>query len=215
MDSTMFIGIITLIATLVIDIINRIKAVKDNEPQLSFELKNFNGELYLKIKNTGKTKATNINVNIIKIRNNGKENLMEDLIFSIPFELNSEEYIQGFIANYGENITTHTFPFIDIGVSYKKSHFIKKVKYKRQVFFYPNKDIENLFEIKSNICSINKQIDELRRPILRIANYFDGNQISTTDEGRNIITSQTFEMDLYDAIINKKRHKGEYNSKEH
>ncbi|MBO5138717.1 MAG: hypothetical protein J6B89_03645 [Bacilli bacterium] len=204
MDSTMFVGIITLIVTLIIDIINRIKMIKDNEPQLSFELKNINDILFLIIRNTGNTKASDIKINIKKIRNNGSNALEEDFIFSVPFELNSGEATQGMIAICGENITQRVFPYVDIEVSYNKQHFKKQVSYERQVFFNPDEGDKTLQNIEKEIQLFNEQIDKLRKPILRMANYFDGNQVAPFEE-INLITDKNFQKDLYNAVVEKKK----------
>lgn len=202
-DSTLLVGILTITITLIIDIINRIKSVKDNEPQLSFDLRNFDDMLFLIIKNTGHTKATNIKINIKKIWNNSNNGLNEDFIFSVPFELNSNEQTQGMIAFCGDSIYEHTFPYIDIEVSYYKQHFIKKVKYDRQVFFNPQQEDKSMKEICNQIKSLNNNIDKLRNPILRLANYFDGHQIAPFDE-LNILAKNSFQSDLYDVLNNKK-----------
>lgn len=202
-DNTLLVGILTITITLIIDIINRVKSVKDNEPQLSFDLRNFNNRLFLIIKNTGHTKATNIKINIKKIWNNSNNSLYEDFIFSVPFELNSNEQTQGMIALCGDSIYKHIFPYIDIEVSYCKQHFIKNVKYDRQVFFNPQQEDKSMKEICSQIISLNNNIDKLRNPILRLANYFDGHQIAPFDE-LNILAKNSFQSDLYDVLNNKK-----------
>ncbi len=160
-DSTLIVGIFTLIVTLIIDIINRIRQIQDNEPQLSFSLRKVDSFLHLRVQNTGKTKATNIRIKIDKIYNNGKINyLNEEAIFTIPFELSSNEEVQGRISAFDDTIQSQSFPYIDIIVSYSKSHFKKNVKYERQVFYART---ENSFSINNDkgIKNISDSIDNI------------------------------------------------------
>lgn len=120
--------------SLLIVIINQFKMIKDKEPQLSFNLRSINGFLYLRVRNSGLTKAKNIRITIIKIYNNGDSGIQEDQIFQIPFELAAQEEVQGMIGFLNESISNHPFPYVDIKVCYDKPHFIKRVKYERQVF---------------------------------------------------------------------------------
>ena len=43
--------------TLIVLLINQFKMMKDKEPQLSFNLRSIDNVLYLKVRNTGVTKA--------------------------------------------------------------------------------------------------------------------------------------------------------------
>lgn len=122
--------------SLLIVIINQFKMIKDKEPQLSFNLRSINDFLYLRVRNSGLTKAKNIRITIIKIYNNGDSGIQEDQIFQIPFELAAQEEVQGLIGFLNESISNHPFPYVDIKVCYDKTHFIKRVKYERQVFYY-------------------------------------------------------------------------------
>ena len=53
--------------SLLIVIINQFKMIKDKEPQLSFNLRSINSLLYLRVRNSGLTKAKNIRITISKI----------------------------------------------------------------------------------------------------------------------------------------------------
>ena len=130
------ISVVISAITLIILLINQYKLMKDNEPQLSFSLRSINNVLYLNVKNNGKTKAKSVRIIINKMYNNGENGIQEDQIFQIPFELASQEEIQGMVGYIGETISNHVFPYIDIKVIYDKPHFIKRVKYERKVFYY-------------------------------------------------------------------------------
>ena len=184
--------------TLIIAIINQIIIIKDKEPQLSFNLKSYNGILYLKVTNNGQTKAKNIRVKINKLCNNGSNNIQEDSIFQIPFELSGQETVQGMVAILGENISTHVFPYIDINVSYDKPHFIKNVKYSRQVFYMA--ETENKFYVETgiNLKEIEHYLENIHKSELRLANYFDGNEVRPFDE-LNIVSKNHFIKDLINA----------------
>ncbi len=192
------IGIVT---TFVFNLINLRKILKDNEPQLIFDLRNFHGDLILTIKNTGKTKATNIKVNIKKIRNNGDKILKEDFLFCIPFELSTNEQTQGKIAFYGGTFYDKVFPYIDIEVSYKKPHKKKEVMYDRQVFFNPQA-INELDIISDSINNVSKELKMLKYDTVRLANYFDGHILASFDE-IDFALDKHFQNDLFKALDKK------------
>lgn len=54
---------------------------KESEPILSFKLFTKNNLLYLKIKNTGKSPASNIKIKLIEFKNNADENISLEGIF--------------------------------------------------------------------------------------------------------------------------------------
>lgn len=194
---------LSLLITIVFNIINQHKLIKDNEPQLSFSLKNYSGFLFLMVHNKGMTKAKNIRINIEKIHNNGECSIQEDYIFNIPFELAADEKIQGMVAIYGENISNHVFPYLDIKVSYEKPHFIKKVKYDRQVFFTAATESQISVDTKLDFGTIDHNINNIHKSLLRLANYFDGCEVAPFDE-LNIISESHFQPDLTDALHSKK-----------
>lgn len=194
---------ISLLITIVFNIINQHKIIKDNEPQLSFSLKNYNGFLFLLVHNKGKTKAKNIRISIDKIHNNGERSIQEDYIFNIPFELAADERVQGMVAIYGENISNHVFPYLDIKVSYEKPHFIKKVNYDRQVFFTAATESKISVDTKLDFKTIDRNINNIHKSLLRLANYFDGCEIAPFDD-LNIISENHFQPDLTDALHSKK-----------
>lgn len=181
--------------SLLIVIINQFKMIKDKEPQLSFNLRSINDFLYLRVRNSGLTKAKNIRITIIKIYNNGDSGIQEDQIFQIPFELAAQEEVQGMIGFLNESISNHPFPYVDIKVCYDKPHFIKRVKYDRQVFYYAS--VEEKFSVDTglDLRSIDHNINNIHKSTLRLANYFDGNEIAPFDE-LNIVSGNHFQKDL-------------------
>lgn len=184
--------------TLLITIINQIIIIKDKEPQLSFSLKNYDNILYLMVINNGLTKARNVRVKIEKIYNNGNHGIQEDAIFEVPFELASTEKVQGMIGILGENISTHVFPYIDITVSYEKEHFRKKIRYERQVFYTAVTENNITVNTGLNLQKLEKHAENIHKSTLRLANYFDGNEIAPFDE-LNIISNNHFQKDLLNA----------------
>lgn len=169
--------------------------IKDKEPQLSFNLRSINGFLYLRVRNSGLTKAKNIRITIIKIYNNGDSGIQEDQIFQIPFELAAQEEVQGMIGLLNESISNHPFPYVDIKVCYDKPHFIKRVKYERQVFYYASVEEKLSVDTGLDLRSIDHNINNIHKSTLRLANYFDGNEIAPFDE-LNIVSGNHFQKDL-------------------
>ena len=64
------ISVVISAVTLLIVLINQYKMMKDKEPQLLFSLRSIDNILFLKVKNSGLTKAKNIRIiYLIKSRN--------------------------------------------------------------------------------------------------------------------------------------------------
>ena len=189
------IAIIISAISLVFTIINQINIIKDKEPQLSFSLKSFNGILYLMVTNNGGTPAKNIRIKIEKIYNNGNCGIQEDQIFEILFELASHESVQGMIGFNGENISNHVFPYVDIKVQYQKPHFIKNVKYERKVFYIASYERKINVDAKLDLNNIERDINNIHKSTLRLANYFVGNEIAPFDD-LNIVSNNHFQKDL-------------------
>lgn len=181
--------------TLIFTVINQINIIKDKEPQLSFSLKSFNGILYLMVTNNGGTPAKNIRIKVEKIYNNGNCGIQEDQIFEILFELASHESVQGMIGFNGENISNHVFPYVDIKVQYQKPHFIKNVKYERKVFYIASYERKINVDAKLDLNNIERDINNIHKSTLRLANYFDGNEIAPFDD-LNIVSNNHFQKDL-------------------
>ena len=198
MEESIIIDIVATVISgiaLLFVIINQYIIVKDKEPQLSFNLKSIDRILYLKIKNTGFTKANNIRIIIEKIYNNGKNGLQEDQIFQIPFELASQEEVQGMIGFVDETLLNHSFPYVDIKVSYNKPHWIRSVKYERQVFYFASVEEKIQVDTGLNLRGIDHNIENIHKSTLRLANYFDGAEIASFDE-LNVMTNNHFQKDM-------------------
>lgn len=193
------ISVVISAITLIILLINQYKLMKDNEPQLSFSLRSINNVLYLNVKNNGKTKAKSVRIIINKMYNNGENGIQEDQIFQIPFELASQEEIQGMVGYIGETISNHVFPYIDIKVIYDKPHFIKRVKYESQVFYYASTEKRVFVDTGWDLNSIKEDLNNIHKSTLRLANYFDGNEVAPFDE-LSIVSENHFQKDLKNTI---------------
>ena len=193
----------SLLITIIFNLINQHQIIKDNEPQLSFSLKELNGMLYLLVHNVGKTKATDIKLNIEKINNNNGRELLLDALFKNNFELYPDEKVQGIIAIYGENISNHTFPYIDIDITYKKDHIFRKVHYKRKIYFTASVENKILVNTNYDFKNIEDDIRKLHKATLRLANYFDGCEVAPFDE-LNLLPGRHFQEELVDALEGKK-----------
>ena len=200
---SMIIAGLSLLITIIFNLINQHQIIKDNEPQLSFCLKELNGKLYLLVHNVGKTKAINIKLNIKKINNNNGHELLLDDLFKNTFELYPDEKVQGIIAIYGENISNHVFPNIDVEISYKKDHIFRKVHYSRKIYFSAAIDKKIVVNMDSNLKNIENNINKLHKATLRLANYFDGCEVAPFDE-LNLVPGRHFQEELVDALDGKK-----------
>lgn len=194
---------LSLLITILFNLVNQYRIIKDNEPQLSFILKEIDGMLYLLVHNTGRTKSTNIKLNFNGIYNNNNEELLLDEIFKNEFELYPNEKVQGVISIYGENLTNHVFPYIDIEVNYKKDHFFRNVHYKRKIYFMAS--VENKIIVNTNydLNCLEENIEKIHKSILRLANYFDGCEVAPFDD-LNLIPGRHFQEELVDAFEGKK-----------
>ena len=130
------ITVLISLLSLLIAIINQFRIIKNQEPQLLFNLRSINNILYLRVKNSGYTKAKDIRIIVEEIYNNYSKEILEDQVFQIPFELSAQEEVQGMIGFIETKNNKNPFPYIDIIVSYTKPHFIKQIKYKRKVFYF-------------------------------------------------------------------------------
>ena len=200
---SMIIAGLSLLITIIFNLINQHQIVKDNEPQLSFCLKELNGMLYLLVHYVGKTKAIDIKLNIKKINNNNGRELLLDDLFKNTFELYPDEKVQGIIAIYGENISNHVFPNIDADITYKKDHIFRRVHYKRKIFFTASADSKIIVNTNYDLQEIEDNISKLHKATLRLANYFDGCEVAPFDE-LNLIPGRHFQEELVDALDGKK-----------
>ena len=94
-----FIAAISAIAAFVANHQNKKQYKESVQPQLSMSLVEFNSFLYLRVKNTGKSAARNIEIRVNGVRNNGSsDKLFLDDLFNGEFELYPEETAQGKVA---------------------------------------------------------------------------------------------------------------------
>ena len=200
---SMIISCLSLLITIIFNLINQYRIIRDNEPQLSFSLNNFDGMLYLLVHNTGKTKATNIKLDIKHINNNNGYKLLLDDLFKNTFELYPNEQVQGKIAIYGEDIRNHVFPYINVDISYKKDHIFRNVNYKRTIFFTSSAETKVNITTNYDFTDIEENIEKLHKSALRLANYFDGCEVSPFAD-LNLIPGRHFQEELVDALNGKK-----------
>lgn len=174
------------------------------KPQLSMKLENFNGILYLQIKNTGKMVARKINITPIEIRNNGENENFSSLkgLFSMQFELYPEEIVQTEVQAYYQTIVKSVFPQLKLYIEYSIDGVKKKVKYYRTVTFVPAYDSKIVADINLDNSNIEKSLKSISRAAVRTANYLDGCQIAEFDE-LNIIAGKTLRNDLKNVVGQK------------
>ena len=169
------------------------------KPQLTMKLVDFNGFLYLQVKNTGKTVARNIDITPIKIENNGENNVSPNScgIFSMPFELYPEEIVQSEVGTCFQTVAAAAFPQLFLSVEYSLDGTGKKVKYNRTVTYAPAYDNDNK--------NIESSLKTISRAAVRTANYLDGWQVADFDE-RSIISGKTLRNDLRSAAGKNEEH---------
>lgn len=126
---SVFIAAITAVAAFMANHQNKKQYKESVQPQLSMSLVEFNSFLYLRVKNTGKSAARNIEIRVNGIRNNGSsDKLFLDDLFNGEFELYPEETVQGKSCNLrkkhsGDRISTSgDFCFVS-------SRWVKKENY--------------------------------------------------------------------------------------
>ena len=197
-------ALIAAISTVIAFVSNRRsqKHYKESiKPQLSMKLVDFNGLLYLQIKNTGKTVAREINIKPIEIKNNGDNDHAPNTsgLFSMNFELYPEETVQSEVGMCFQTIVTSAFPQLFLSVEYLIDGVKKKVEYNRTVTYAPAYDTKIIADINVDKREIEHSLKSISRASVRTANYLDGRQIAEFDE-LNIIAGQTLRNDLKNAI---------------
>ena len=175
---------------------NRKQYEESIQPQLSMSLVEYNSYLYLKIKNTGKLPAKNVNISLISIQNNGDFNELEpDGLFDSEFELYSEESVQGRVALHGKSMVHDTFPQIEINVTYDNGISKKRCSYLRTVTYQSAYAEKIAADVNMDIHSIESSLGSIARANVRTANYLDGRQVGAFDE-RNILAQKSLKSDL-------------------
>ena len=177
------------------------------KPQLTMKLVDFNGFLYLQVKNTGKTVARNIDITPIKIENNGENNVSPNScgIFSMPFELYPEEIVQSEVGTCFQTVAAAAFPQLFLSVEYSLDGTGKKVKYNRTVTYAPAYDSKVLVDIDKDNKNVESSLKTISRAAVRTANYLDGWQVADFDE-RSIISGKTLRNDLMNAAGKNEEH---------
>lgn len=166
------------------------------QPQLSMSLVEVDHELFLRIKNTGKTAAKSIAVTIRRITNNGTtDELYLDDLFKREFELYPEETVQGMIGMAGGNISTSIFPTVELSVSYRCGNRKKKCQYDRSVTYFNGYADKISVDVNMDTRNIESALLSTNRAVVRIANYLDGRQIAAFDE-LNILAGRSLQSDI-------------------
>lgn len=168
-------------------------------PQLTMKLVDYDYELYLFVKNTGKTAVKNISITPETIENNGKDEMHLGGLFKSTFELYPEEIVQSEIAYLGSNISFSAFPKITIGVSYTEGDKKKIISYKRTVTYHPAYDNKVSAEVKMDTDNIERSLGCISRAAVRTANYLDGHQIAPFDN-INLLAGKSLENDLHKTL---------------
>ena len=168
-------------------------------PQLSMKLVDYDDTLFLYIKNTGKTAATNITIKPISIKNNGDRELETGKLFETSFELYPEEAVQDTVAYLGSNIMYSAFPQITVKVTYNTSDSKRETSYLRTITYLQAYSSKIAADVKMDTDSIEKSLKCISRATLRTANYLDGCQIPPFDEV-NILANKSLENDLHETL---------------
>ncbi len=171
------------------------------KPQLSMKLVDYNGFLFLQVKNTGKTVARNIDIMPFEIRNNGDNDHTPntDGLFSIEFELYPEETVQSEVGMCFKTICDSPFPQLSLSVKYSSDGTKKKIQYTRTVTYTPAYDNKVIADVNVDKPEIEKTLKSISRAAVRTANYLDGCQVAEFDE-LNILAGQTLRNDLKNAM---------------
>ena len=179
---------------------NKKQYLESIQPQLSMSLVEFNSQLYLRIKNTGKTAAKNVVLSIKTIKNNGYADKLDlDLLFSSSFELYPEETVQGKVSVYGRDISHTSFPSVEIDVSYKCDVDNRKYQYARTVTFLSAYTEKVSADVNFDTGKIEDSLRCISRAAVRTANYLDGHQIGSFDE-LDILAGKSLENDLHKTL---------------
>lgn len=195
---SVLVAIISVIASIIYNAQSQKQYNRSLEPAISFKLVDYNGLLYLQVENTGKSAAFDIKIDIKKLENNGgQETIHKDAIFENEFELYAGEKTQGMIGHLGETYSEHCFPKVTLAVTYRKHINRKKVMLARTVVFCPAYNEKIYADVKMDLHSIEKNIENIAKSSLRTANYLDGCQVAPFDE-LNILANRSLHDDMLD-----------------
>jgi len=200
-------ALIAAISTVIAFVSNRRsqKHYKESiKPQLSMKLVDFNGFLYLQVKNTGKTVAREISIKPLEIKNNGDNDHNPNTggLFSMKFELYPEETVQSEVGTCFKTICNSPFPQLFLSVKYSIDGIKKQVEYTRTVTYAPAYDNKIIAYVSLDKQEIEKTLKSISRSAVRTANYLDGCQVAEFDE-LNILAKQSLRNDLLNALGKK------------
>lgn len=166
------------------------------QPQLSMSLVEYDSLLYLRVKNTGKLAAKNLEIKVKAVRNNGNpDNACLDNLFKGEFELYPEEIVQGKVAIFGESTMQAVFPQVDISVSYSVDGSKKAVAYDRTVTYLSGYTEKVTVDVNVDQTRIENSLDSIARSSVRTANYLDGSCLAPFDT-INKLSDHSLKKDL-------------------
>lgn len=195
---SVLVAIISVIVSIIYNAQSQKQYNRSLEPAISFKLVDYSGMLYLQVENTGKSAAFDIKIDIKNLENNGgQETIHKDAVFDNEFELYAGEKTQGMIGNLGETCSEHCFPKVTLEITYRKHINRKKVMLKRTVVFCPAYNEKIYADVKMDLHSIEKSIENIAKSNLRTANYLDGCQVAPFDE-LNILANRSLHDDMLD-----------------
>ena len=175
------IAVISVLVAVIENIKNQ-KHYKDSQlPLLSMRLVDYDGILYLHIKNTGKSLAHHIRIKPTGIINNSDHTLFASGLFAVEFELYPEESVQGQVSLISRSICNEPFPQITVDVSYRKGTAKKEANYSRTVTYSPAFDKKVSVDTNLNFKDIESSVKSISRSANRTANYLDGKNLYSFD----------------------------------
>lgn len=196
------VSVISAIIALAANFQNKKQYLDSIQPQLSMSLEEFDHELFLRIKNTGKISAKEIFIIVHRLANNGNWNELKlDNLFLASFELYPEEIVQGKIGLTDGALGTDIFPMVEISVSYKCGNTKRKHNYDRSVTYFRGYSKKVAADICVDTDNIESSLASMDRAAVRTANYLDGRQVSVLDE-TNILAGKSLKSDFLE-IKNK------------
>ena len=204
MDLPTIITAVTAILSVIIatfTLVQTHKQYKDSiQPQLSMKLLEYNGFLYLQIKNTGGLAAKNIRVNVLKVEDNGASNQLHlGKLFAQSFELYPEEIVQDRVASFGASIVDDAFPQIVLEAEYSVGKRKKTIKLQRTITFVSAYAEMISADVHMNMSALESSARSIARATIRTANYLDGNQVYHSDE-LNILSGKSLANDLHNTL---------------
>lgn len=216
-DISIWISVVSLIISILVCIFTfvfNIKTLKNYnnsiQPVLRCSFFKNKSQLFLSIKNVGKTEASNIIISDLILSPLVDEiGYKENNIFSNSFNLLPEEEVIGEIGHFIESVNVNLStisPFLSFEIKYKNQNFFsKEVVLKKELllnnYIFPELSVKtdlDAYKIQDYLMSIGNANT-------RLANYFDGNTLFQFDR-LNVMPKFRFQEDI--EKINKKRNRG-------